>query len=137
MGIDEFHKYQELIRRPATARRTWPMWDSEAWEESKRRFAVLVDVWFHQPLTAAGFRGKSPQMDVRTRTGPPVLDLQRSDTAHFEGLIDFTANWGIWVEGFARRVSKAKRPTPRTSQCPVAPRIGQLLGSVPTMPGGR
>ena len=45
-----------------------------------------------------------------------------------EGLIDFTVNWAIWVEGFARRVSQAKRLTPQTAQAPFQGRIGQLMG---------
>jgi len=129
VGVDEYHRFQELIRPPAGVPLMWPVWDSDAWEAANRRFSALIDVWFHTPLSAAGFRGKSPRWTHGSGSVRAVVDLQRSDTAQFEGLIDFTANWGIWVEGFARRVSKAKRPTPRTTQSPFASRIGRLLGS--------
>lgn len=38
-------------------------------------------------------------------------------------------NWAIWVEGFARYVSAAKRLTPQTAQSPFVGRIGELLGT--------
>ncbi len=131
MGVDEFGRYMELIGLPGTDETTLarPTWDAARWEASQRRFHALVDVWFHEPLAAAGFRGQAPRWWYGRGPVRPVLDLQRSPSAQLEGLIDFTANWGIWVEGFARRVSDAKRPTPRTTQAPFASRIGQRLGA--------
>ncbi len=133
MGVEEFDELQRLIGRPYTpdgpAFEARP-WDPDAWEATNRRFAELVDVWFHQPLIEAGFRGKAPRWVFGRRAVRPVLDLRRHRGAQLEqGLIDFTAEWAIWVEGFARRVSRAKRLTPQTSQSPFVGRLGWFIGT--------
>lgn len=132
MGVEDFYEFQRLIGRPYTA--DGPAYDPtardpDAWQAANRRLAQLVDVWFHQPLTEAGFRGKAPRWVFGRGAVRPVLDVQRHRGAQLEeGLIDFTVNWAVWVEGFARQVSQAKRLLPQTAQAPFQGRVGQLIG---------
>ena len=132
MGAEDFYEFQRLIGQPYTSQ--GPAYAprgvvADAWEAANGRFTQLIEVWLHQPLTAAGFRGKAPRWVFGRGPVRPVLDLQRHRGAQLEeGLIDFTINWALWVEGFARQVSQAKRLTPQTAQAPFAGRIGQLMG---------
>jgi hypothetical protein len=64
MGIEDFYEFRRLIGRPFSPH--GPAYeraalDPDAWERAGLRFARLADVWLHQPLTEAGFRGKSPR----------------------------------------------------------------------------
>ena len=57
----------------------------------------------------------------------PIVEVQQKKRFEFDGVIEFTVNWGVWVEPFAQQVGGAKKPSPSWSTAPFTARIGHLL----------
>lgn len=100
---------------------------ADVWRVVTARFERLVATWLDEPLTSAGFRRTSFKWVLGGGEVRPIVDVQRSMKSQFEGVIDFTVNWGVWVKAFAELVSGAKKPSPTTATAPYAARIGRVL----------
>ena len=102
-------------------------WSTEARDAGTGRLDEILFVWLDEPLSSAGFRRSSDKWVLGNDAVRPIIDVQRRKTFKFEGVVEFTINWGVWVEPFARQTGRAKKPTPMTSTAPFAARIGGLL----------
>jgi hypothetical protein len=102
-------------------------WSVEARDAVRGRLDEILAVWLDEPLSSAGFRRSSDKWVLGKDAVRPIVDVQRKKTFKFEGVVEFTINWGVWVEPFARQIGRAKRPAPMTSTAPFAARIGDLL----------
>ncbi|HEX2272410.1 MAG TPA: DUF4304 domain-containing protein [Acidimicrobiales bacterium] len=103
-------------------------WTAEARKIVTSRLDRLLAVWLDDPLAGAGFRRTAYRWVLGRGPVRPTVEVQRRKKIQFDGVIDFTINWGVWVEPFAQQVGSAKKPSPSASTAPFAARIGDLLG---------
>ncbi len=102
-------------------------WTHEAQLAVTARLDRLFAVWLDDPLTAGGFRRTGKKWVLGQGPVRPIVEVQQKNGLQFDGVIEFTVNWGVWVEPFARQVGGAKKPSPSKSTAPFAARIGHLL----------
>ena len=102
-------------------------WSPEARKAVTSRLDRLLSVWLDDPLAGAGFRRTGYRWVLGRGPARPIVEVQRKKRFHFDGVIEFTVNWGVWVTPFAQQLGSAKGPSPSTSTAPFAARIGHLL----------
>lgn len=104
-------------------------WSSETRHAVSARLEGLLQVWLDDPLTSANFRRSANKWVLGRGPVRPIVAVQRKMRFEFDGVIEFTVNWGVWVKPFAQQLEGSKRPSPSTSTAPFASRIGDLLES--------
>ncbi len=126
MGLEDFTQLARLFKQVHAAPGP-DGWTPEARLAVTARFDRLLAVWLDDPLTEAGFRRTANRWVLGRGSVRPFVEVQRRKRFEFDGLVQFTINWGIWVEAFAQQVGGAKKPSPSMSTAPFAARIGHVL----------